>query len=346
MKRKNADTPANMQSASASEKNIKKEKSKEPYHQGARPLLLCTACMLIILAAFITDRFIYSFGQGLLAPAIVEIIAIPLPCFMLILLSGSNGSRTFSRKSLGFKKLRAEYVFMLLFAALFMCCGSLVLSVICGGVYSSAEGFTLIGIFTAGESEYTVSTPYLILVYAVVPAVTEEIMFRGIIFKELSDIGIKLAATVSAILFALFSFSLGNFIPMLFCGLLLTFILHTTGSLISCIIVHFLFNLYRLFAEPNVSAYFLSSQNLILLITTILTATLISAALFFSEISRIYRAKAANVPSGKQNGHTSDISVRELFCDLERLVSFRPTAVCGIICLCIFAAVIFMNYFL
>lgn len=343
MNRKTLDLPTDTQSVPTSEKSKKKDK---PYHQGARPLLLCAACMSIILAAFLTDRFIYSFGQGLLAPAIVEIIAILLPCLLLILLSGASSSDTFSPKSIGFARLRAEYVFMLLFAALFMCCCSLVLSVIFGGVYSSADGYTLMGIFTAGKNEYTVSTPYLILTYAVIPAVTEEIMFRGIVFKELSDTSIRLAATVSAILFALFSFSLGNFVPTLFCGLLLAFILQTTGSLISCMIVRFIFSLYKLFVESNVSAYFLSSQNRALLIITVITATLISAVLFFSEASRIYRAKAVTVKSGKQKGKKPDLSVRELFCALERLISFRPTTVCCIICLCIYAAIIIMNYLL
>lgn len=313
------------------------------YAEAALPFLLILVCLSVTLIAAVIDRFIYPFGNELLSPIILQVVVILLPCYLMILIISPDRRAGAQRHSIGFGKLHVEYIFFIIFSAMFMMCTSLVLSMLFGGTYSSAEGYTLLGVFTAGQNEYTTSIPYLLITYVILPAISEELLFRGIIYSQLKKINAPLAVAVSSVISAVFCFSIGGLVPALFSALALTFVLYTTGSLAACIIVHLIFNLYKLFLETNISAYFLSAQNRVLLILTVVIAFLISSLLFFSECSKIYRARAAAVTQENQNKTSLKTTLRELWRDVRLTLSFRPTLVCAIISLIIYVAMLIIG---
>ena len=309
----------------------------------ALPLFLCLACMTVCLAACLIDAFVHPLGSGLLAPVIVELLAIALPCYLALMAVYPQRSATRTAQALGFRAIKAKYIFFIIFSALFMMSASMLISILLGGVSSAAEGLTLLGTFTAGQNEFSVSWPYLVLVYAVVPALAEEVLLRGIVFSELRGVGFAARATVSAVMSALIGFSLGGAIPAIFVSLCVSFVLYTTESLWACVAVHFLFNLYRLYIEGNVAAYYESTSSSLLILTVLCVALLIFGALFFAESSKLYRERAASVRSGERQG--SSLSVDTLWQDLKQMLAEKHTIILLVLCAVIFIAATAVGYF-
>ena len=306
---------------------------------GFIPFLLAAICMLITLLATLIDKFIYNFGADMLSPALGQIIILLIPIYLCLLLLAPEKSMKDHLKAMGIGRLRAEYVFFIIFAAMFTVTGALLLNLLCGGVYSSAEGFTVLAAFTAGESEYAVNYPYLIIVYVLIPAILEEILLRGVILSRLTKIGVPVAIVFSSLISALFTFTLGGLPAAIFCALTLCFVLLTTRALQACMIVHLVYNLYALLIGTNVSAYYLSSQNNTLLILIVVGALLISASLFFTESARIYRDKAARIKEGKEKPTLPVFTFKKLWRDTVLLFSFRPTLICAVATAVLYTAI-------
>ena len=86
---------------------------------------------------------------------------------------------------------------------------------------------------------------FLIIVFAiaVTPAICEEFLFRGLVFKNFEKI-IPPAKAIffSGLLFALFHFHPFNIIPLTVLGIFLSFIVYHSGSIYTAVICHFLNN--------------------------------------------------------------------------------------------------------
>lgn len=331
------------------ENTPKKEKKPRatvtPISEPALPMLLAAIAFTICLVTLVINKFIYPIGKELLAPVILQLVALVIPSYLALMLTASEKSVFVQMRETGFRSLSVEYVFFLIFASLFAACASLLLTLAFGGAYDASNGVTLLGSFTAGENEYTVSIPYIILAYAIIPAFAEELLFRGVIFSRLEKISFPFAALVSTVLYALAGFTLGGLIPSLFIGILSVFVLYTTGSLWACLILHFVFNLYRLFLETNISAYFLASSNNLLLVVTVLIALAVSALLFFSESAKIFRKKARAIADGNAPSLNRLDGIKAIPECIRASLAFKPTLICSIICLGVFVATVVINYF-
>ena len=87
--------------------------------------------------------------------------------------------------------------------------------------------------------------------------VCEEIVFRGSIFKNLSDkLSIKWAIIIQAILFSAYHMNLVQAFPTLVLGLVTGFVVYYTNSIWSGIIVHILNNLTAIILSNVLSANF------------------------------------------------------------------------------------------
>jgi membrane protease YdiL (CAAX protease family) len=75
---------------------------------------------------------------------------------------------------------------------------------------------------------------------AIIPAVCEELIFRGMIFSGLrKSFSLPVAIVLSALLFALMHFSLQQFLYPFLLGMIMAWIVARTGSLVCSMIVHF-----------------------------------------------------------------------------------------------------------
>lgn len=84
-----------------------------------------------------------------------------------------------------------------------------------------------------------------IVVFAILPAVTEEIIFRGYIFRGI--INKNAAVIVSALMFALLHMNFNQMSYAFIMGLLFALVVRITDNLSATVLVHLLFNLYNIF---------------------------------------------------------------------------------------------------
>ncbi len=83
---------------------------------------------------------------------------------------------------------------------------------------------------------------FTLFVVALIPAVGEELVFRGIIQNYLSKINLHTAIWTTAFLFSAFHLQFEGFLPRFLLGAILGYLLYWSGSLWLPIIGHFLFN--------------------------------------------------------------------------------------------------------
>lgn len=83
-----------------------------------------------------------------------------------------------------------------------------------------------------------------IFLIAVVPAVCEELFFRGMVFKFAQSLLKKwwLSVIVSALLFSVFHTSISEFVPIFLAGLVLGWVYYLTSSIWMNVLLHLLFN--------------------------------------------------------------------------------------------------------
>jgi membrane protease YdiL (CAAX protease family) len=84
-----------------------------------------------------------------------------------------------------------------------------------------------------------------IAVAVIVAPVTEEILFRGLLYPVLRDqFGIKIAVLISAALFGAAHLHFPTFLPLTFLGIVFAFAYEYSGSLLLTMMMHSLFNLF------------------------------------------------------------------------------------------------------
>ena len=309
------------------------------------PLLLVTVCMGIALMISVINKFVYPFGKDILSPLVAQVIALLIPSALAFMILYPEGNGVAKMKSLGFHRIRAEFVFSIIFTALFLITSSLLINLCLFGFYSAADGFTVLGTFTAGVDDFSTTYPYIAIIYSIAPALIEEFIFRGIIQTELEKKDRFFAICVSSLLSAVFAFSIGGFPTALLCALVYCFVRCLTGSLFASMIVHLVFNVYAVFLQTSVARYFISNRNNALLIIIIVLAWLISSALFFSEMARLYKARADKIKSGEAESSLPAISFKHLGKVLKEVFAYRPTLVTSIIAAIFFIAITALEYF-
>lgn len=302
-------------------------------------LLLVSISTSVALLMLIINKYIFPFGGTLLAPILGQLLVLLIPTYLFLQITSYGKKTSTLLKELGFHKILAEHIFFLVFAALFMISTSFVLNTLFYGIYRTGEGFTVLGIFTAGVREYTVSMPYLVLVYAAVPAIIEEVMLRGVIYIGLSKISSQMAVIGSSLFSAIFAFTVGGFPAAVFCALMYCFVRYITGSIISCIAVHFAFNMYGLFLQANLSKYLLSQQNNLLLLSVTLVVWLACSALFFAECANIFRKRSRKISDGEGKSEIGKFDLRALKHDALSILAHKPSLACLIVCFVAFVAV-------
>lgn len=103
--------------------------------------------------------------------------------------------------------------------------------------------------FEPSQLPYELTTKnFIISIFSLVllPAIAEELLFRGVIFKGLKKNGAVFSIIISAIMFSLFHASITQTLYPLLFGLILGVIMYKTGNIIYCIVMHVVNNLLSL----------------------------------------------------------------------------------------------------
>ena len=152
-----------------------------------------------------------------------------------------------------------------------------------------------------------------ILVYAVVPAICEEIFFRGVFQPEIAEkAGGFTAIFMSAFAFALIHLDLAYFPVYFISALILAAVAHVSSSCLPSMILHAIYNVFSVYFSPRLT--FIESEKIgisfILIIFTIIS--LIFLLLWLRQIEKLCMKKSveATVHSGKVKFYTSPFRLK------------------------------------
>ena len=132
----------------------------------------------------------------------------------------------------------------------------------------------------------------VLLIFAVIPAVCEEILFRGVIMSSFEPCGVATAITATSVLFAAAHMSLEDFPVYFFASLILCFAVYVSRSVVASIIIHSLYNISALAFGDYINGIAAHLESFSLLFIALLFSLWILAAIALTEASRVYRSYA------------------------------------------------------
>ena len=260
-------------------------------------VVLCSATLLQIfklISLLITNKTVENI---FIIPFQLVIFIIPA---IFYIKATSKGKDMFKGLRL---RLPQGYQVPLILSSLFLLvCGNILISLVFAGTGSLEDGFTLYNTFVSRNSGGFFSMLYMILAYAAVPAVCEEIVFRSLLCREYEKHNVVCGILASSVFFAIIHFDIYLFPVYFFSGVLLSLTMYATGSVVVSMAVHFSFNVFGLFGQPYLSAFYsITGGTSGLFIFILCMMTILAAALFCSSASKCYarRAENSNMPNRK-----------------------------------------------
>lgn len=266
--------------------NIRKNKGQPQETKTVilRPTVLVLATYILMLASKLIDFAFINRENEYFSIVILQMMIFLLPGALWCKFSGEKYTSKLRIKLPAFNTIP-----FMLSAALVLISGGVLISVLLGGLDSLSHNFSLYDTFISKDNGTVGTKLYLLLAFAVLPAICEEFVYRGILCHEYERGGVMRSVVLSSVMFALLHFNIVNIPVYLFAGVILALTLYATRSLIGAMIVHFLYNVFGLFAQPYLSALYsiTGSPEFFVFLTAVLFFS--SAAIFCGQASKLYR---------------------------------------------------------
>lgn len=144
--------------------------------------------------------------------------------------------------------------------------------------------------FFASEAYLYTATEDIILSFisiAVLPAIFEEILFRGVFLTCTKPMGTRFAVIFSAVIFGLSHGNPTQSLSAFLFGLLLGGVFVSTGSLVPCMLLHFFNNAFAFFANYSVQDMESSSVFLMLLLELIAVGSMVYSIIYLVKFFKI-----------------------------------------------------------
>ncbi|MBE6606408.1 MAG: CPBP family intramembrane metalloprotease [Ruminococcaceae bacterium] len=260
-----------------------------------------------------------------LSIVILQFLVFLLPAALYTKIKGKGYVST-----LNMKMFAPDSIAFVLICAISTILGSAALRFVCE--QASIPRSDMILMRTCFESIAPATDPlFLILAYALTPAIAEEFIFRGIIISEYRSGGRICAVIMSSLLFSFLHFRFQNFILAFFIGVMLSFAVYVTGSLWSAIIIRFLYNLYSIFLETRLFEVLDRPKNTIFMIFIFAGLFLTSLVLLLGVAEKMFYSYALlgkepplrddSFVYGKLNLKASFISLPFIFCVIVYIIT-------------------------
>ena len=247
-----------------------------------------TWLIFFCFAALFTVRILAmafpAFFSSALVSLALQIALLLLPALLFMRMRGRGYG-----KAIRLRRPYATYIPLLICAFFLLLTGGFLLSALFGGTHTIGNSSSS---FESGAPDGVLQTLIAIPVLAILPAITEELLFRGIICTELDRRGILRSILVGALLFALIHFDLANLPVYFLAGVILTLVLYATDSLIATMILHGAYNLLSLFGQRYLNAFYAFTGSIELFLFFLVLVLLLSLFFFTRECARLYRLRA------------------------------------------------------
>ena len=263
---------------------VKKDTQSEERHIVLHPTVLVLGTYILLLLSKIIDVTLINRDNEYLSVVVLQMMIFLIPAALWCRFSGEKYIR-----SLRIAPIKADSVAVMIAAAALMISGGVLISMLFGGLESLSQNFSLYNTFISKDDGTTPYRLYLVLAYAVLPALCEEFVYRGILCHEYEKGGVTRAVLISSLFFSLLHFNLQNFPVYFFAGVILALTLYATRSIFGAIIAHFLYNLFGLFGQPYINTFYNITSSTKLFVFVIVMIFLVSAIIFCAEASRLYK---------------------------------------------------------
>lgn len=284
------------------------------------PTALVLATYILLLFTKLIDITLINRENEYFSVVILQMMIFILPGAIWCKFSGEKYI-----SGLRLRMIKADSLPMIISAALLIASGSLLIGVLFGGLESLSKNFSLYDTFISKDQGTIPNKIYLIMAYAVLPAICEEFIYRGILCHEYEKGGVLRAVIVSSVFFALLHFNLHNLPVYLFSGVILAMTLYATRSLFGAILTHFLYNIFGLFGQPYMSNLYQITNSPKLFVFIVAVVCILSASVFCGEAARLYKTYLYKAYSAdyRQPLIKSSSSLRRSYTDIIR----QPSAI-------------------
>lgn len=249
-----------------------------------QPTALVLATFLLLLLSKWIDVTLLDRDNEYLSVVILQMMIFLIPAAIWCRLGGERYLR-----GLRLRIMPADSVALILAASVLMISGGVLVSILFGGLESLSESFSLYDTFISKDDGSAPIKLYLIMAYAVLPALCEEFVYRGILCHEYEKGGVLRAILLSSLFFSLLHFNLPNFPVYFFSGVVLAMTLYATRSIWGAVLAHFLYNLFGLFGQPYVSTFYNITGSTALFVFVVGFLFLVCGTVFCGEAARLYK---------------------------------------------------------
>ncbi len=266
--------------------NAKKSQNVNAKQKGIvlTPTSVVLATYVLLLLTKLIDVAFINRENEYYSVVILQLMIFLLPGAIWCRFSGENYI-----KGLRLRLPKPNSILLIVSSALLMISGGLLISMLLGGLDSLSQNFSLYDTFISKTDGSLPSNLYLLAAYALIPAICEEFIFRGILCYEYENGGVFRAVVFSSVFFAMLHFNPVNILVYLFSGAVLAMVLYGSRSLIGAMLSHVLYNVFGLFGQPYMNTLYriTGSSNFFLFLVAFFF--LLSGALFCHEAARLYK---------------------------------------------------------
>ena len=256
------------------------------------PLLVLATYLLLVLSRFVDGALTRRDGVYI-AVVLLQLLIFMLPATLYLQIRGEQFS-----KRIRIRPIRPQHLWFCFCMLAVMILSGLLISIIGGGISSLSGNFTLYNTFVARTGGSAWEIAYIILAYAALPAFCEELVYRSILCAEYEKLGTGVSILVSALFFSMLHFSFPFFVNYLVLGILLAFVMYTTRSVLAPMLLHFLYNVFCLFGQPYLSAFYVNAGSNEIFLFCLIGLLLLFSAFSAGEARKIYHLYArANLSS-------------------------------------------------
>lgn len=308
-------------------KDLSSNESKKPIKPTAAltaPLFVFVLFALLIGARYLDINKIVGEDSIYITMVVLQFLVLVIPAIFFCRIKGADYVRKLNIKLFSPGKLG-----FVIAAAIVMISGTTLIRLAQLYIFKRTD-------FTFSLYSYTPQTGvggfnslYLAIAFAIVPAVTEELIFRGIILTEYNygGYGSVCAAVISSALFSMLHFSVANLAVYFFGGLILALVVYNTQSLLPAVITHMIYNLYILFAESSIIRTLTRPSSMVFLVFALALVFIVSLIVLLSEAERInygYAVTGHPTPDYKlkraEDGITPDVAASDSGTDSDAVL--------------------------
>lgn len=258
------------------------------------PILL-TVITALLIGFYCLDTSVFGGDENLYLTIITaQLVIFALPAVFYARLRG--------RKFLSHLRIRffkVSSISLMVFALGLMIFGGATLCFVLYRLFPEIYSGSMVKTITDATGSVSGSVLYSVVAFAIIPAITEELLYRGVVVAEYERGGAALAVFFSSLAFSLIHFSLARIPVYFFYGVVLAMVLYATRSLVASTVVHMANNIFVMFFEKYIyRAAVRQGGGIVLFGFICVSLFLVFAALFFGAAQRSYSEMAEeNVPS-------------------------------------------------